>query len=114
MSGLTSAPKALLDLEATAQGKASLSVVEGGTFTIDLSLFVDGAPKDEQRTVPCLCFIVTYQDRDDQQRRIIYDLGMRRDKKVTYSNAWGKVLLPLIQNIGAVFIVCVLTSSSIL
>ncbi|KAL2205506.1 Metallo-hydrolase/oxidoreductase [Sarocladium strictum] len=79
MSGLKSAPKALLDLEATAQGKASLSVVEGGTFTIDLSLFVDGAPKDEQRTVPCLCFIVTYQDRDDQQRRIIYDLGMRRD-----------------------------------
>ncbi|KLO89312.1 Uncharacterized protein LW93_1371 [Fusarium fujikuroi] len=79
MSDLAGALQALEVLESTAKGKASLSVVQGGTFTIDLSLFVDGVSRDKRSTVPCLCFIITYQAPSGKTKRILYDLGIRRD-----------------------------------
>ncbi|KAF5586533.1 3-hydroxyisobutyrate dehydrogenase [Fusarium pseudoanthophilum] len=79
MSDLTDALQALEALEATAQGKASLCVVQGGSFTIDLSLFVDGVSMEKRSTVPCLCFIITYQASEGIKKRILYDLGICRD-----------------------------------
>lgn len=68
-----------LALESTARGEVSISALRGGTFTLPEKLFVSGASDDEYSLVPSLSFLIIHQSPEAGQRRILFDLGLRRD-----------------------------------
>ncbi|CAK7238054.1 hypothetical protein SBRCBS47491_010255 [Sporothrix bragantina] len=83
MSEVSDAAKALLELEAAAQGAAvRVSALQGGWFTLPKRLFVSGAPGDEKSRVPSLAFLVQYSapnKNKNKNRLLLFDLGLRRD-----------------------------------
>lgn len=68
-----------LALESTARGQVSVSALRGGTFTLPKKIFVSGASEDEYSQVPSLSFLIIHQSPEGGKRRILFDLGLRRD-----------------------------------
>ncbi|KAJ3519816.1 hypothetical protein NM208_g13974 [Fusarium decemcellulare] len=68
-------------LERKAHGQVTISALRGGTFTLPNKLFVSGAPDDEQTRVPSLAFLLIHQSSASGPRRILFDLGLRRNTK---------------------------------
>ncbi|EQB49865.1 metallo-beta-lactamase superfamily protein [Colletotrichum gloeosporioides Cg-14] len=69
----------LLALEASARGIVSVSALRGGEFTLPSSRFVSGASPTERVLVPSLSFLIIQNCINNGARRILFDLGLRRD-----------------------------------
>ncbi|KAH7118602.1 beta-lactamase-like protein [Dactylonectria estremocensis] len=72
---------ALWSLERKAQGHVTISALRGGTFTLPQKLFVSGASDSEQTRVPSLAFLIVHRPLAARPRRILFDLGLRRNTK---------------------------------
>lgn len=70
---------ALTDLESKARGEVQVSALRGGEFTLPKRFFVAGVSRDETTLVPSLSFLVSQNLNEEGQRRILFDLGLRRD-----------------------------------
>ena len=68
-----------LALESTACGTVTISAVRGGTLTLPKKLFVTGASGHERSQVPSLSFLIIHQSPGVGPRRILFDLGLRRE-----------------------------------
>ncbi|SPO04202.1 uncharacterized protein DNG_06885 [Cephalotrichum gorgonifer] len=97
MSEIIDVKTSLLTLESKAQGHVSLSALRGGTFTLPKKLFVSSASDDEYSRVPSLSFLIVHQSPGTKQRRILFDLGLRRDTTKYTSQIQGHLYnrLPL-------------------
>ncbi|KAF0315328.1 zinc finger protein [Colletotrichum asianum] len=69
----------LLDLEASARGNVSVYALRGGEFTLPSSLFVSGASPTERVLAPSLSFLIVQTCINNDGKRILFDLGLRRD-----------------------------------
>ncbi|KAH7133870.1 hypothetical protein EDB81DRAFT_659472 [Dactylonectria macrodidyma] len=72
---------ALWALERKAQSHVTISALRGGTFTLPKKLFVSGASDSEHTRVPSLAFLVVHHPQAASPRRILFDLGLRRNTK---------------------------------
>ncbi|KAJ2901612.1 hypothetical protein MKZ38_001632 [Zalerion maritima] len=79
MSEIAATTADLLALESAASGQVAISALRGGTFTLPKKLFVSGSADDERTLVPSLSFLLLCESREGKRRRIIFDLGLRRD-----------------------------------
>ncbi|KAG7038944.1 3-hydroxyisobutyrate dehydrogenase [Colletotrichum scovillei] len=79
MSKLDGMAAALKDLESKARGEVQVSALRGGEFTLPKRFFVAGVSEDETSLVPSLSFLISQNLFEGGQRRILYDLGLRRD-----------------------------------
>ncbi|KAF4470598.1 3-hydroxyisobutyrate dehydrogenase [Fusarium albosuccineum] len=79
MADIAGIKDALWALERKAHGQVTISARQGGTFTLPKKLFVSGASDDEQTRVPSLAFVLVYQSPAAGPRRILFDLGLRRN-----------------------------------
>ncbi|KAK1485782.1 3-hydroxyisobutyrate dehydrogenase [Colletotrichum abscissum] len=70
---------ALKDLESKARGEVQVSALRGGEFTLPKRFFVAGVSEDETSLVPSLSFLISQNSFEGGHRRILYDLGLRRD-----------------------------------
>ncbi|KAK1536300.1 3-hydroxyisobutyrate dehydrogenase [Colletotrichum costaricense] len=70
---------ALKDLESKARGEVQVSALRGGEFTLPKRFFVAGVSEDETSLVPSLSFLISQNLFEGGHRRILYDLGLRRD-----------------------------------
>lgn len=69
----------LLALESTARGQVSISALHGGSFTLPRKFFVSGALENDFSTVPSLSFLIAHDSPESGQKRILFDLGLRRE-----------------------------------
>ncbi|EEU41999.1 uncharacterized protein NECHADRAFT_86140 [Fusarium vanettenii 77-13-4] len=81
MSDVDSVKIALEALEDKALGVTKVSALRGGTFTLPKKTFVSGEPDNERCQVPSLSFLIVHQSSAAGPRRILFDLGLRRNTK---------------------------------
>lgn len=82
MSNSTGVQAALATLEDKAVGEVKISALRGGTFTLPKKTFVSGASDNEYSQVPSLSFLIVHQPSSRVgPRRILFDLGLKRDTK---------------------------------